>query len=208
MMFQINSLLLLFLVYSCNCQNQGIFESIFETFLDNLQFFQEENENQPFPIQPIIVNENNSNLQESNEIVGKPRRRENMLGRRGKLINSLKHGKTSLTRYKNGELYSVEIQPTVDSSSVVTSSSSSSTLDTNPQQFANQILAPNDTSNTIFDSTNVQLEGQDDEDSDDNNTVFGIQSHTYRHLGGIGECRHNFHCIGSESCVNYKGNFM
>ena len=30
----------------------------------------------------------------------------------------------------------------------------------------------------------------------------------FRHLGGVGECRHDFHCIGSESCVNYKGNFM
>ena len=30
----------------------------------------------------------------------------------------------------------------------------------------------------------------------------------FRHLGGAGECRHDFHCIGSESCVNFRGNFM
>lgn len=30
----------------------------------------------------------------------------------------------------------------------------------------------------------------------------------FRHLGGVGECRHDFHCIGSESCVNFRGNFM
>ena len=30
----------------------------------------------------------------------------------------------------------------------------------------------------------------------------------FRHLGGVGECRHDFHCIGSEACVNYKGNYM
>ena len=36
----------------------------------------------------------------------KTRRRENRFGRRGKLINSINHGKTSLTRYRKGELFS------------------------------------------------------------------------------------------------------
>ena len=42
----------------------------------------------------------------------KTRRRENRFGRRGKLITSINHGKTPLTRLRKGELFSVEIPPT------------------------------------------------------------------------------------------------
>ena len=38
--------------------------------------------------------------------------------------------------------------------------------------------------------------------------VLDIGVTNLRHLGGVGECRHDFHCIGSESCVNFRGNFM
>ena len=76
----------------------------------------------------------------------KTRRRENRFGRRGKLITSINHGKTSLTRFRKGELFSVEIFPTTTSrptTSTISTSASTSSASAGQQQsaqFANQIL--------------------------------------------------------------------
>ena len=80
----------------------------------------------------------------------KTRRRENRFGRRGKLITSINHGKTSLTRFRKGELFSVEIFPTTTSRpTTLTTSTTSATLSTTSiaqqqsSQFANQVLGSN-----------------------------------------------------------------
>ena len=83
--------------------------------------------NPPFFLQQESINEQNVGTQSSptfaNQLLDdatqstngtnssngrkrKTRRRENRFGRRGKLINSINHGKTSLTRYRKGELFS------------------------------------------------------------------------------------------------------
>lgn len=71
------------------------------------------------------------------------------------------------------------------STTTIPSNISSSPPTTSPQLLQNQVLDV--TTERGKDSINVQ---------------------SFRHLGGVGECRHNFHCIGSEACVNFKGNFM
>ena len=80
----------------------------------------------------------------------KTRRRENRFGRRGKLITSINHGKTSLTRLRKGELFSVEIFPTTTSRpTILTTLTTSTTLPTTSiaqqqsAQFANQVLGNN-----------------------------------------------------------------
>ena len=77
----------------------------------------------------------------------KTRRREHRFGRRGKLITSINHGKTSLTRFRKGELFSVEIFPTTTSrTTILTTLTTSTTLSTTSvaqqqsSQFANQVL--------------------------------------------------------------------
>ena len=73
----------------------------------------------------------------------KYRRRENMLASRGKLINSLRHGKTPLTRYKNGELFSGQQSSVIATTPpTFTTTTPRPTLSSSqgPQQFANQIL--------------------------------------------------------------------
>ena len=88
----------------------------------------------------------------------KTRRRENRFGRRGKLITSINHGKTPLTRLRKGELFSVEIPPTprpvVPRPAPASTQSQTPGLgapglqNTTPQttttaQFANQIIGNN-----------------------------------------------------------------
>ena len=49
----------------------------------------------------------------------------------------------------------------------------------------------------------------------DSNNVVDIDNVTsddvedgFRHFGSVGECRHNFHCRGTETCVRRNGQFM
>lgn len=184
--------------------------------LDGSQAFSNQVLSQNSSISTSTVNENGE-LKRRKKL--KTRRRENRFGRRGKLITSINHGKTSLTRFRKGELFSVEIFTATTSrpTTLITSTTStpSSTTSTAPQQsaqFANQVLGsplPNitNTNNDIStgNSSSVPvLETQvllTTEDLD-----IGVTN--FRHLGGVGECRHDFHCIGSESCVNFRGNFI
>ena len=67
--------------------------------------------------------------------------------------------------------------------------STSSSLPQNTTQLQQQVV-------------NQNFENQNEFDEDD------FEDLEFRHFGGIGECRHNLHCIGSEICVNFRGNFM
>ena len=170
---------------------------------------------------------NDSSVLTSPRIVikdGKSRRRENMFGSRGKLINSLRHGKTPLTRYKKGELFSAQafVRTALTTTTTTTSPTISSTQPT--QQFANQILGciinietwiilpflegleqENGVSTPSAIVGQLTIEASAELSPGDQDGFFAPG---FRHLGGVGECRHDFHCIGSESCVRYRGNYM
>ena len=112
--------------------------------LDGSQAFSNQVLSQNSSISTSTVNEDGE-LKRRKKL--KTRRRENRFGRRGKLITSVNHGKTSLTRFRKGELFSVEIFPTTTSRPTTlttsTTSTPSSTTSTTPQQsaqFANQVL--------------------------------------------------------------------
>ena len=80
-----------------------------------------------------------------------------------------------------------------------------------PSTFTQNVTNPNpNITNASPPSTGATLGNQSlQEDAEDElEEEFLDYSVNFRHLGGVGECRHDFHCIGSEACVNFKGNYM
>lgn len=116
--------------------------------LDESQAFSNQVLSQNSSISASTVNDGGDLLKRRKKL--KTRRRENRFGRRGKLITSVNHGKTSLTRFRKGELFSVEIFPkttsrptTLTTSTTSTPSSATSTTPQQSAQFANQVLGSN-----------------------------------------------------------------
>ena len=78
-------------------------------------------------------------------------------------------------------------------------------------QFANQVIAGNDTAdlaNQVDSIAGVNSTTENEVDVDDINSVDDNFISLINPFGSGGECRHNYHCRGRERCVRRNGEYI